>query len=238
MRVTALKLLKKMGFESALRETYGEIDLTDVERDELLRIVYMSDYPKEEPEATFRGRLHMWEQEIKTRLLQYVANDCAGDTTERERWQLATLQTKSQATVEGLLKGTIQPINAYTEPTAEIPEGQDEGEVMHYARMMQAIMGNEFKQELYLVMCEAEKQNDTAVVDLLTPVFLTPDYPLDERAYNQLVECIRIGSKSLRAERMDVIRGTKQTGMGLDPKDMKEVEGEFHSKDNPGGMLR
>jgi len=234
MRVTALKLLKK----TRIAEELKTADLTDTERDELLRIIYMSDYPEQQPEMTFRARLDAWEKEIKQEVLGYVAKCAEHGIEQRETDQLLSLSANSCATITGLTNGTIQPINAYTEPTAEIPEDHNEAEVMKYASMMEAIMSNEFKQELYLVMVEAEKQHDTAVMDLLAPVFLTPDYPLDEKTFYNILESIRIGSKSLRAERLEAIRGVKQTPLGLDPKDMKEVEGEFHGKDNPGGVFR
>jgi len=239
MRVTAYKLLKKIGFEHAIGNLYGAVDLTDTERDELLRIVYMSDYPAPDPDITLPFRTHEWETRIKQELLDYVASVVGRPIEEREAEQKAALSANSQNTVDGLVSGRVQPINSYTEPTAEIPQGEGEDEVMKYAAMMQAIMANEFKQELYLVLVEAEKQNDTAVIDLLTPVFHTPDYPLDERAFYNMLESIRIGSRSLRAERLDAIRGTKQSGLALDPrKDLRHVEGEFHGKDNPGGFFR
>jgi hypothetical protein len=157
----------------------------------------------------------------------------------RESAQLAIEQQEAQKTVAGLLDGTVQPINSYTEPTAEIPADQSETEVMRYAAMMEAIMANEFKQELYLLLVEAEKAGETAIIDILFPVFLTPEYPLGEREFYQILERIRIGSKSLRAERMDAIRGVKQiTDKTGGKPELVETEGEFHSKDNPGGIYK
>jgi hypothetical protein len=238
MRVTAYKLLKKIGFEKKLAELTGdEFQLTDVERDELLRIVYESDYPEAHPQITFRARLHEWEKEIEKKLLEFAA-DCLRNSYEfRQQDQLGLEQLKAQRTIEGLLRGVIQPINHYTEPTSEIPADEGESDVMRYATMLEAIMKNEFKQELYLVLVEAEKQNDTAVIDILTPIFHTPDYPLDEQEFYRVLERIRIGSKSLRTERMDTIRGTKQVSNDRLPQ-LQEFEGEFHSKDNPGGIFR
>jgi hypothetical protein len=86
---------------------------------------------------------------------------------------------------------------------------------------------------------DAEKAGETAILDILAPVFMTPDYPLDEQGFYQILERIRIGSKSLRAERMDAIRGVKQiTDKTGGKPQVVEVEDEFHSKDNPGGMFR
>src|SRR5271170_297709 len=255
LRVTAYKILKKTGFEQKLRQITGSdtFELTDVERDEILRMVYDSTYPVPDFELKkdetiqvpagwrpFHIRLKEWEATLEQKLLTYVRENCMGlDATLREVSQLAIEQQESQKTIAGLLNGSIQPINAYTEPTAEIPTDQSETEVMKYAAIMEAIMSNEFKQELYLLLVDAEKAGDTAIMDLLAPVFMTPDYVLDEQGFYQILEKIRIGSRSLRAERMDAVRGTKQTtekaGGTLE---VKEVEGEFHSKDNPFGFAK
>lgn len=255
LRVTAFKILKKIGFEAKLRAVTGTdfFELTDMERDELLRIVYESDYPEPDPNFTsgetvkispnwrpFNIRLQEWEQALEQKLLEFVRENCMHLNYElREASQLALEQQAAQQTIAGLLNGTIEPINSYTEPVAEIPADQSETEVMKYAQMMEAIMSNEFKQELYLLLVDAEKAGETAILDILAPVFMTPDYPLDEQGFYQILERIRIGSKSLRAERMDAIRGVKQiTDKTGGKPQVVEVEDEFHSKDNPGGMFR
>ena len=255
LRVTAYQILKKIGFEKKLQETLGMqtgnevVEFTDIERDDLLRIVYESDYPEPDPKLEggtlvipagwkpFHIRLQEWEKDLERRLLQYVQDCCLGlDFAFRETAQLAEEREKARETINGLLNGSIQPINSYTEPTAEIPADQTETEVMKYAAMMEAIMKNEFKQELYLLLVDAEKNGEHAVLDILTPVFLTPEYELDEQGFYQILERIRIGSKSLRAERMDAIRGTKQVSDKNKP-NIQEIEGEFHSEDNPGGIF-
>lgn len=255
LRVTAYKILKRIGFERKLRQLAGAdfLELTDLERDEMLRMIYESDYPQPDPKVgesmvipadwrPFHMRLEEWEANIERKLLNFVSDVVLGglDYSLRESAQLAIEQQEAQKTIAGLLDGSIQPINSYTEPTAEIPADQSETEVMQYAKMMEAIMSNEFKQELYLLLVEAEKENDVATLDLLAPVFLTPDYPLGEQEFYQILERIRIGSRSLRAERMEAIRGVKQavTDKAGIKSDVKELEGEFHSKDNPGGIYR
>jgi hypothetical protein len=254
LRVTAYKILKRIGFEQKLAQIAGpNFELTDMERDELLRMVYESNYPEPDPnfagEAVvsislewrpFNERLHEWEQALEQRLLNYVRENCLGlDYPLRESAQLVIEQQEAQLIVGGLLNGSVQPINEYSEPTAEIPSDQSETEVMKYAAMMEAIMSNEFKQELYLLFVEAEKAGETAIMDVLTPVFLTPEYPLGEQEFYQILERIRIGSKSLRAERMDAIRGVKQiTDKTGGKPEVRETEGEFHSKDNPGGIYK
>lgn len=255
LRVTAYKILKKIGFEQKLRQLTGTdfFELTDIERDEILRIVYDTDYPEPDFELKpgeniqvgigwrpFHIRLKEWEQKIEQRLLTFVRENCMGlDPSLRESAQLAIEQQEAQKTIAGLLDGSIQSINHYTEPTAEIPTDQAETEVLKYAAMMEAIMSNEFKQELYLLLVDAEKAGDTAIIDILSPVFMTPDFSLDEQGFYQIIERIRIGSRSLRAERMEAIRGTKQVTDKADKTlDVKEVEGEFHSKANPFGFAK
>jgi hypothetical protein len=242
MRVVAFKLLKKIGFQHKLQATYPDFQLTDYERDELLRVIYTSDYPELNEKLDPKGIMHRvnvdaWEKRIAGTIWDFV-EDCRKNSFDyRQQDQLLVGQTKAQRTVDLLLHGQMQPINTYTEPTEEIPEDRTESEVMAYSDMVTAIMGNEFKSELYMVLIEAEKQNDTAVIDILTPVFLTPDYVLDEKGFYNILESIRIGSRSLRAERLDAIRGVKQTTDNVKTT-VIEHEGEFHSKDNPGGMLR
>jgi hypothetical protein len=238
LRVTAYKILKKLGIETELNARAG--NLTDVERDHLLQIIYESEYPEGDTRDTFfRMNVNNWEQDIKKEVLAYINSCLETDDQVRQEFQLSLEKSTAQEVVYGLKHGTIQPINHYTEPTAEIPQDKSETEVMKYAAMMEAILSNEFKQELYLLMVQAEQAQDTAIVDILSPVFLTPEYPLDEQGFYQILERIRIGSKSLRAERMEAIRGVKQVidKTGGHP-ELKETEGEFHSKDNPGGMLR
>jgi hypothetical protein len=231
LRMTALKILKKAGLQNEIREA----DLTDIERDELLCLIYSHDYPDvENTDSTmYRAAIDAWEKQIKEIVKDYILSVITKDLKERETVQLNQLQLESNEAVDGLMKGTIQPINSYTEPTVEIPTEQEESEVVKYARMLEAIMGNEFKSELYLLLIEAERQKNTAIVDLLTPIFLTPDYPLDEKIFYNFIESIRIGSRSLRADRLEAIRGTKQTGMNLDPAKTTQIDEEFHSKDSP-----
>ena len=234
MRATAYKLLRQSGIDRQIRAAAGDLDLTDVERDELLRLVYEDDYPEREPELTYRARLDAWTKAMAGRLLGFAGECAAAPLAERRDRQLAAVRAEAWRTIDGLKTGAVAPINEYTEPAAEMPAAEGEDEVMRYASLMEAIMANEFKQELYLVLVEAEKQGDTAAVDILTPVFLDPGYELDERGFYNILERIRIGSRSLRAERLDAIRGVKESGLGLDPaREMTEVEGEFHAKDSP-----
>lgn len=251
LRVTAYKMLKKIGFEQKLRAVTGTdfFELTDIERDEILRIVYEEDYPQSDPNFAigetivipagwrpFAVRLQEWETKLTNKLLNFVQEVCMSlDYSLREATQLVLQQQESQKTIAGLLNGTVLPINHYTEPVAEIPTDATEDDVMKYAAIMEAIMKNEFKQDLYVMLVDAEAHGHTAIIDILSPVFSTPDYKLDEQGFYQILERIRIGSKSLRAERMDAIRGTKQVTDTNKPS-VKEVEGDYHSKDNPGGI--
>jgi hypothetical protein len=242
MRVTAYKIFKKIGMEAEIRRLAEDgFELTDVERDEMLRLVYESDYPQGDVrDPFFRIQLDEWEKKIKITLTEFLEK-CQQQTYElRSENQLGQEKANAERTIRGLLDGSVKPINSYTEPVAEIPDAGDETDVTKFSRMMEAIMGNEYKMELYLLMVEAERTNDTAVLDILTPVFHTSEFTVDERTFYNILESIRIGSRSLRAERLDAIRGIKQvTEKKLDPRtSVQEHEGEWHSKDNPGGMFR
>src|SRR5271157_593085 len=131
LRITAYKLLKKTGFEHKLQQITGSefFELTDIERDEILRMVYASDYPEPDFELKkgktiqvpanwrpFHVRLKEWQQALEAKILDYVRENCMGlDASLRESAQLAIEQQEAQATIAGLMNGSIQPINQYTE---------------------------------------------------------------------------------------------------------------------------
>jgi hypothetical protein len=173
LRATAAKILKNIGFSKQLEALTGngELELTDIERDEMLRMVYASDWPD--------GRA-----DLITKLTNFVASTIQIPFDVREREQLAVASEESKTTVAGLMAGTIDSINHYTEPAAEV--GQDE-----HAAIVESIMKNPYKQELFLEYADAEKRNEKAVVEILAPVFLSPNYELGPTAYQQLKDRIQ-----------------------------------------------
>jgi hypothetical protein len=80
MRVVAFKLLKKIGFQHKLQATYPDFQLTDYERDELLRVIYTSDYPELNEKLDPKGIMHRvnvdaWERRIAGTIWDFV-EDC------------------------------------------------------------------------------------------------------------------------------------------------------------------
>ena len=94
---------------------------------------------------------------------------------------------------------------------------------------MASIQRNPLKLELFLTYTQAEKEGNTAVVDLLTPVFASADFEVDDQVFRDILAAIHNGARSLPA-RPSAERGTaevKVAEMGA-----KGYEEEFHSKDS------
>lgn len=223
LRVTAVKVLKDLKVEEMLqkiKEPTGEqLMLTDVERDELLRIVYTSEWPNEKTKLVIDIISY----------LSYLKNF----TRETRLAQQAEIgRAKSQHTIQGLMNGTIRPINHYTEPTVEIPKDMAESEVMQYAAMMDSLTKNPLKAELFQVYVSAESEGEQGVLDILTPIF-DPNYEVDEATYFNLLRAVTRRARSLRVMDMEEVlpRGTADTPLFV-PKDIRELEGEFHGKDS------
>src|SRR5271166_4609612 len=102
LRATAAKILSQMGFTKFLvdiEKTKGEdaTRLTDPESDKILRIVYESNYPDQQPL-------------LLSKLLAYVSSVWnSGSYEERLSQQLATASENAQLVMKGLKAGTILP---------------------------------------------------------------------------------------------------------------------------------
>lgn len=215
LRATAAKILKSLGFESHLQKltSEGELELTDVERDDLLRLVYTSNYPDDKTE-------------LISRLLMFISTRLKRPFSERLEMHLAMAKEASQAVIDDLKHGVIKPINHYTEPVLEIPDDVGESEVMKYAAMLDALTKNPLKGELFQVYVAAELDGEIGVLDLLTPIF-DPNYEVTEEEYFNLLRAVTRRARSLRVmEEVDVLpRGTVDTGVASPKKEVRKVEG-------------
>lgn len=213
LRVTAAKILKSLGLEKILHDLQTsnkpKIELTDIERDELLRIVYTSEWPDEKTD-------------LVVRLAGFIAAVQKHPFAERQEEQLRAAKQHSQGIIGELMKGTMLPINHYTEPTLEIPADLRESEVMQYASMMDSLTKNPLKAELFQVYVAAEQEGELGVLDLLSPIF-DPNYDLTEAAYFNFLRAVTRRARSLRAmETEEVVpRGTADAAPDLDTQ-MKE----------------
>ena len=192
LRATAAKILRQMGFQTVIKETLGgDIRLTDIERDMLLRLIYE---PKEvagityDPGTSWFGFLKVVKEQV-TAFLKDIKNE--GRTfEERQQEQLSRASSAAHVTFAKLETGEQPIINQFTEPEVDVPLDQ-------HAQIMQEILKNPLKQELFMMWVEAEKRsgddnpdytdrlNMRKMHSILTPVFTDPDFVVDEAAYGE-----------------------------------------------------
>jgi hypothetical protein len=176
MRATAARILDSLHFDKILKGMAGsDPRLTDLERDTLLRMVYQSEWPE--------GRA-----KLMTDLLSYVAYVTREPYEERLEDQLEEASEDALDACRALQQGELEPINSYTEPTVEVQLDQ-------HAAVMEAILRNPLKQELFLVWVEAERRGDignrdetdrlnmSRLYSILTPVFTDPGFDLDGEGF-------------------------------------------------------
>jgi hypothetical protein len=207
MRMTATEVLDSIGFGKQIENLTGEneIELDDLERDELLRIVYESNWPEDKAK-------------VMSELMLFISTRHAKTLEERRAIHIQQCKEDSQKTIQGLLKGTIQPINPSTEGVVEIPKDENEKEVLFYADLMAALQKNPFKAELFMLYTDAELKGNRAVVEMLAPIFADPNYSLDEIGYYNFLKAIAAGvltdgnRRNIRAGKEDAIAGTETTG--------------------------
>lgn len=237
LRATAAKILRQMGYQTIIKEELGgDVRLTDFERDTLLRLIYE---PKEiagvqyDPGTSWFGFLHIVREQV-TEFLKGIKNSGLS-FEERQAEQLTSASNKAHETFAKLETGETQVINQYTEPEVDV-------QLDPHAEIMQAILKNPLKQELFMMWVEAEKRSNAGVVEehelgstewlvaphietdrlnmrklhsILTPIFTDPDFVVDEAAY---------GEYTAQAENLGLFSTS----------DVSEVEGEFHGSIEEG----
>lgn len=215
LRATAAKILRQMGFQRVLKEQLGgDIRLTDFERDTLLRIIYE---PKEiagipvDPSSNWYGFLHI----VEKRVLEFLVsiNNSGLTFEERNKGQLSLASAKAHDTFEKLASGEIEVINQFTEPEVDV-------QLDSHAEIMQAILRDPLKQELFMMWVEAEKRsgddnkNNTdrlnmhRMYSVLTPIFIDPNFVVDEAKYTEYM--------------------AEADNLGMFTVSTSEVEGEYH----------
>jgi hypothetical protein len=172
LRTTAAKILRSLDFQNYPGVKGAK--LTDREKDELLRIVYTSEWPDNKPL-------------LVTRLLGYTSSLAVTPYEERLKAQLARASEESLAMAKGLQDGSVTPINRYTEPALDTVEDEQ-------SRIIKSLQTNPLKYELFLIYVKAEMDKLQNVVDLLAPIFASADFVLDEERYAEFVaELIKLG---------------------------------------------
>ena len=175
MRATAAKVLRSIGFQSNLKKLAGgDPRLTDFERDTLLRMVYQSDWPEDKPA-------------LVARLIGYLSSVTKEPYEERLEEQLGDASFDALDRCKMLRHGEIQPINSYTEPRVDVQLDQ-------HAAVMEAILRNPLKQELFVLWVDAERLGEEGKTDIqrlgmrklysvLTPVFTDPVFEVDDEKF-------------------------------------------------------
>jgi hypothetical protein len=193
LRATAAKILRQINFHDVLKSE-GYVHLTDAERDHVLRLVYN---PPNigglnfDPATNWYGYLHV----IKGLVTDYVKGlrDSGADFSQRQATQLAAATQKAHATFSKLESGELQPINQYTEPEVDV-------ELDPHAVIMQSILKNPLKVELFMLWAEAERLSGNDIEDndlrmrmsklysILTPIFTDPDFAVTEEQYEEYMQ--------------------------------------------------
>ena len=177
MRATAAKILRQLGIQSQLKALTGGDRLTDQERDTLLRMVYQGDdWPDNKAALT-------------ARLIAYISGvTMAKPYEERLKEQLAASSASALEDCADLQSGKLEPINAFTEPSVEV-------ELDPHAAVMEQILKNPLKMELFMIYAAAEERankpendekdrlNMAKLFSVLTPVFNNPDLEVDEEQF-------------------------------------------------------
>ena len=190
LRLLATRILTELGLARQLKGEEGR--LTDTERDELLRIIYQSKWPEDKPM-------------LMVNLLTFIGNATKRPFEDRQREQLAKASEASRNVIAKIKDGTVLQINRKNDVVAEEFGKEDS------TRLLDEIMNDPLKRHLFPIFTQAEKLKQTAVIDLLAPVFATPGFVLDDSNYWAILEQLKKLSTPL-------------------PVQMKEEE--FHSRES------
>jgi hypothetical protein len=137
--------MKQLRVEEMIVNTCGE--LTEMERDNLLGIIFGSNWPDDK-------------LELITKITSFLASaSLQGNIAQRTSAQEASLSIESQEFIAGLKSGDILPINRYTEETVEIT--QTEGEIA-----AQSILDNPLKQFALIRISDVEDRIASLNLDI------------------------------------------------------------------------
>jgi hypothetical protein len=185
LRVTAAQIIKGLGIESQL------VEMTDYERDQLLKIVYRSKWPIDKT------------QMILDVLSYNTSIRFSGMTVEERRTkQLREASESAKKYVAGLKSGEILPINRETDGVAETS-------VDDHEKQMEKILGNPLFSHLFLRYTNLEGRLAAKQAEFLAPyaprvtqndlyrLLINPTAVLDEldKEYPEFKERRKIAAK-------------------------------------------
>jgi len=155
LRVTAARLLQHLGLADRVSTT----ELTDHERDELLKMVYRFKWPDEQTELVI-GVLSFLSAITLTGKSRF----------ERETEQLDAASLAAQATMAAMKAGEILPISRDTEETVDVvaSEGTEEDQ------RMEAIFNNPIALFVFLRLTNIEDRLRLLLTPIVAEMDLTP----------------------------------------------------------------
>jgi hypothetical protein len=209
LRVTAARVLDRLGFSKHIA---GGERLTSAETDELLHIVYTSNWPDD--------RL-----ELAVKIMSFVQAKNAIPFEAREREQLMTASERSKEVIAKIKSGELKQITKQTDAgEAESHVGLD-AEAIESAQIIKEIQENPFKTDLFTMLVNAEasvaaensrfmkevydrepalSEEELEVIEhtrelvpadhivaLLTPIFQQAGYVVDQQIFTDFVHQVR-----------------------------------------------
>ena len=191
LRATAAKILRQLNFSKIIREELGsDIRLTDEEKDQLLQLVYG---PQEvagvvfTPESNWYGFLDL----VKNSVYKFLKNiKERGSFEERLNQQLARASNYAVQVHHKLATGQTDVIDQYSEPQVDV-------DLDPHAVIMQSVLKNPLKQELFMMWVNAEtrasmenpdetdRMNMHRLNSILSPIFTDPEFLVGEYEFEE-----------------------------------------------------
>lgn len=169
LRVTAVKILEKTGLLALIEKQ--NFQLTDFEIDHILKMVYSLPYEK----------LHL----AAANVLTYVTSVVSTPYTQRLATERTTFMAASLDTISKLKSGEIKSLT--------VNDQEEIGrELTLEEKQIVALRKDPNRLELFLMLVEAEKENDTATINLIMPILENTDEEIPESVVASVKEKSRV----------------------------------------------
>lgn len=162
LRSTAYRVFKTLGLDVYLTK---EESLTDVEADNLLRLLYQSNWPDDKPM-------------LVAKLMDFIHQCQLTPYAQRLSEQHELAKVNAQDVADKLRTGALPRINQFTEPTTDVSEEQS-------TRELKAIMENPLKHELFQAWVAAEERGDMEAFEAVRPIMEDPDFVITEEIFKE-----------------------------------------------------
>lgn len=158
LRSTALKVLKANG--GSLMKILDKVELTDYECDQVLKAIYSTEYSK----------LYT----IPSVISELVTKFMSQRLEDRKKVQAETLSTASKELCNKLKSGELEHLKPEVS-IVEAPESDEE-------KMIKMLMDNPAKYEAFMLLADAEKNEDQKTADRLRKALFENSEFIDEQS--------------------------------------------------------